>query len=154
MSIANWTDHVLQQKVRCHPIIAAATVSSLFGVVVFGWQGYREGSFLSVTLLAMGLGFCAMFAFLIPAGWYFGLVTSANPSSGMQRRVLDASVIASGTAIVTLAFRGNLWGLIGTNGNAAGPAQFALLEGVAILLAFVVTFAVELGASAHTSATR
>jgi hypothetical protein len=149
--IANWTDHVLQRKVRRHPIIAAATVSFIFGVVVFGWQGYREGYFLSVTLLAMGLGFCAMFAFLIPTGWYFGLVRSSKPSAGMRRRVLDASVVACGTAIVALAFRGNLWGLIGTNGNAAGPAQFALLEGVAILLAFVVTLVVELGTSAHTS---
>ena len=154
ISIANWTDHVLEQKVRTHPIFAAATVSSVFGVVVFGWQGYREGYFLSVTLLSMGIGFCAMFAFLIPAGRYFGLVRSANPSSGMRRRVLDAGVVASGTAIVTLAFRGNLWGLIGTNDNAAGPVQFALLEGAAILLAFVVTLVVELGTGAHASAAR
>ncbi|MGA7835615.1 MAG: hypothetical protein WCA31_10465, partial [Acidimicrobiales bacterium] len=154
IGIANWTDHVLQQKVRSHPIMAAAAASSIFGVVIFGWQGYREGYFLSVTLLAMGLGSCAMFAFLIPAGWYFGLVRSTNPSSGMQRRVLDASVVASATAIVALAFRGNLWGLIGTNGNAAGTAQLALLEGVAILLAFVITLMVELGINAHAGTAR
>ena len=128
-----------------------ATASSIFGVMVFGWQGYRESDLLSVTLLSMGLGFCGMFAFVIPAGWYFGLVRSANPSSGTQRRVLDASVVACSAAIVTLAFRDNLWGLIGTSGHAAGPAQFALLEGAAILLAFVVTLVVELGTSAHTN---
>ena len=148
---ANWTDHVLQRRVRRHPIIAAATASSIFGVMVIGWQGYRESDLLSVTLLSMGLGFCGMFAFVIPAGWYFGLVRSANPSSGTQRRVLDASVVACSAAIVTLAFRGNLWGLVGTSGHAAGPAQFALLEGAAILLAFVVTLVVELGTSAHTN---
>lgn len=150
--VATWTDHVVQLKVRRHLIIAAATVSSIFGVSVFGWQRYREGYFLSVALLAMGLGFCAMYAFLIPTGWYFGLVRSTNPSSGRQRQVLDSSVVACGAAIVALAFRGNLWRFIGTNANSAERSQFALLEGAVIVLAFVVTLVVELSSGAHTRA--
>ena len=56
---------------------------------MFGWQGYREGYFFSVTLLAMGLDFCAMFAFLVPAGSYFGLVRFPGrpsvPTPGARR---------------------------------------------------------------------
>jgi len=141
--LLDWCDRTLLQKVRQHPVIAAAAVSAGFGGTVFGWQGYREGYVPSVTLLSMRLGFCGMFAFLVPAGTYFGLVRSTNPSSGLRRRTIDASVIASGAAIVALAFRGNLWGLVGTNGNAAGPAQFAMLEAAAIVLAFTSTLVVE-----------
>lgn len=154
MPLLDWGDRTLVQQVRRHPVITAAVVSAGFGVAVFGWQGYREGYVPSVTLLAMGLGFCGMFAFLVPVGAYFGLVRSANPSSGMRRRALDASVIASGAAIVALAFRGNLWELIGTNGNAAGPTQFATLEGGAILLAFTIALTVESLVRSHTRPAR
>jgi hypothetical protein len=64
--------------------------------------------------------------------------------------MLDASVIASGAAIVTLAFRGNLWGLIGTNANADGPTRLALLEGAATLLVFTLSFVVESAVSSHS----
>ncbi len=152
--VATWTERVLELRVRRHPVMAAAIVSATFGVVVFAWQGYREGYFLSVTLLAMGLGSCAMFAFLIPAGRYFGLVRSENPSSGARRRLLEASVVACATAIGTLAFRGSLWSLIGTSGNSAGPAQFATLEGVATLAGFVATLLVTSILSTRAKAAR
>jgi hypothetical protein len=148
-----WIETVLLQKIRRHPIIAAIAVSSIFGAVVFGWEGYREGYFLSVTLLVMGLGFCGMFAFLVPAGVFLGLVTSANPSYGMRRRLVDASVVASGITIVTLAFRGKLWGIVGTNGDASGIAPFAQLEGMTILLAFVITLLLEISLGTHARAT-
>jgi hypothetical protein len=152
--ILDWCERTLLQEIRRRPVITAAVASAGFGVAVFGWQGYREGYVPSVTLLSMGLGFCGMFAFLIPAGSYFGLVRSTNPSSGLRRRLLDACVIASGAAIVALAFRGNLWGIIGSNGNAAGPAQFAMLEAGAILLAFMTTFLVESLVRSHSAVAR
>jgi hypothetical protein len=152
--ILDWCDRTLVLEIRRHPVITAAIASAGFGIAVFGWQGYREGYVPSLTLLSMGLGFCGMFAFLIPAGSYFGLVRSTNPSSGLRRRALDASVIASGAAIVALAFRGNLWGIIGSNGNAAGPAQFAMLEAGAILLAFMITLLVESLVRSHAGIAR
>ncbi len=76
LAVLGWSEVNLLSDLRRHPLIAAAIVSAAFGVVVFGWQGYREGYFLSVTLLAMSLGFCAMFAFLVSAGAYLGLVRS------------------------------------------------------------------------------
>ena len=96
-------------RFRRHPIVAAAVASGVFGATVFAWQGYREGYFLSVTLLAMGLGSSAMFAFLVPAGSYFGLVRRTRPCHGVQRRLLDASVAGCAAAIVALAFRNSLW---------------------------------------------
>jgi hypothetical protein len=57
--------------------------------------------------------------------------------------MIDASVIASSAAIVTVAFRSCLWGLIGTTGNAAGTSQLATLEAAAVLLAFTVALIVE-----------
>src|ERR1039458_3285564 len=148
--IAHWAEHVLLRRIRRHPLVAASTASAVFGVTVLGWQGYREGYPLTMLFLAMSIGFCGMFAFLIPAGSYLGLVRSENPSSGVRRRALDASVIASGAAIVTVAIRGFIWGLIGINGNAAGPAQLAALEGAAVLLVFTVSLLVESIVRSHT----
>jgi hypothetical protein len=95
------------------------------------------------TLLAMGRGPCAMFAFLVPAGAYFGLVRSTRPSYGVQRRLLDASVAACAAAIVALAFRNSLWWAVGSNSAAAGPSQFATLTGGAVLLSFLVVAGAE-----------
>lgn len=143
IAVVEWSERTLVRDVRRHPILAAAAASAVFGVTVFGWQGYREGYFLPVTLLAMALGFCAMFAFLVSAGSYFGLVRSTRPSYGMQRRMVDATVIACTTAIVTLAFRNWLWWIVGSNATAAGPSQFASLVGSAGLVTFIVVATVE-----------
>ncbi len=152
LAIADWTDRSVLCQVRRHPVVAAAITSAVFGVTVFGWQGYRERYFVSATVLAMGLGFCAMFAFLVPAGSYFGLVRSSRPSYGMRRRVLDASVIACAAAIVTLAFRNSLWWAVGSNPVAAGPSQFAALVGGAVLVTFLVVASVETLLRSHPKA--
>jgi hypothetical protein len=140
---ADWAEQSLVRRARRHPVGAAAIASAVFGVTVFGWQGYREGYFFSVTLLAMGLGFCAMFAFLVPAGSYFGLVRSSRPSYGVQRRVLDASVAGCAAAIAALAFRNSLWWLVGSTTGAAGPSQFAALAGGVVLVTFLVVAGLE-----------
>jgi hypothetical protein len=149
MLVLDWCERSLIREFRRHPVVAAAVASAGFGVAVFGWQGYREGYLASVTLLSMGLGFCGMYAFLLPAGSYFRLVRSINPLSGLRRRALDASVAASGAAILALAFRGTLWGIIGSNANTAGPAQFAIFEAAAILLAFTSTLLMESLVGSH-----
>lgn len=149
ITISDWSEHSLVKEVRRHPIIAAATASASFGVAVFGWQGYREAYSLPVTLLAMALGFCGMFAFLVSAGAYFGLVRSTQPSYGLPRRMVDSSVIACATATVTLAFRNSLWWIVGSSANAAGPAQFALLVGSAALVVFIVVAIVETVLRSH-----
>lgn len=147
-----WSEENLVRETRRHPMIAAAIVSGAFGVIVFGWQGYREGYFLSVTLLAMSLGFCAMFAFLVSAGAYLGLVRSTQPSFGLQRRAIDAAVIGCTNAIVALAFRNSLWWMIGSSATAARPVQFATLVGGAAVIAFGAALSIEALLRVHARA--
>lgn len=149
VTVAEWSERTVVRQVRRHPIAAAAATSIAFGVTVFGWQGYREGYTVPATLLAMGLGFCGMFAFLTSAGAYFGLVRSTRPSYGPPRRMVDSSVIACGTAIVALAFRDSLWWIVGSNASMAGPSQFAALVGSAAFVAFLLVASVETLLGSH-----
>jgi hypothetical protein len=84
-----------------------------------------------------------MFAFLMLAGSYLGVVRSGTPLAGALRRLTDATVIACIAALAALAFRKSLWWIIGTNANAAGNGQFAGLLGIAVATAFASGFAVE-----------
>jgi hypothetical protein len=143
LSVVVWTDRAMISKARRHPVGAAAVTSAAFAVTVFGWQAIREGYLVSVTSLEMGLGFCGMFAFLILAGAYLGIVRSPIRSYGAQRRAIDASVAASIVAVATLAFRDWLWWIVGSNAITAGRAQFAALVGGTSLLAFVMVFTSE-----------
>jgi hypothetical protein len=93
-------------------------------------QGIREGYFLASALLTMSLLTCGMFAFLMLAGSYLGVVRSGTPLAGVPRRLTDATVIACMAALLALAFRNALWWIIGTNANSAGNGQFADLLGI------------------------
>ncbi len=150
LGTTEWADRDLVHQLRRHPIAAAAIASAVFGATVFGWQGYREAYFLSVTLLAMGLGSCAMFAFLVPAGAYLGLVRSSRPSYGVQRRLLDSSVAAGAAAIVALAFRNSLWSAVGSNPTATGPSRLATLAGGVMLLIFIMVVGAETLLGSHS----
>jgi len=150
LSVLDWTERTVIAKVRRHPVGAAAVTSAAFAVTVFGWQAVREGYLLSVTSLEMGLGFCGMFAFLVLAGAYLGIVRSPTRLYGVQRRALDAGVAASIVASATLAFRDWLWWIVGSNATNAGPAPFAALLGRTTLLAFVLVFTVETVRCSHS----
>ena len=143
LTVLGWTDRNLLSRARRHPLVTAAVASGVFAVTVFGWQAIREGYLPSVALLEIGLGFCGMFAFLVLAGSYLGVVRSPNTLYGVQRRAVDASVAACIVAIAALAFRDSLWWIIGSNSSAARPTQFAALEGSTTLLSFFVVFTVE-----------
>ena len=69
-----WVKRTFVREIRRHPLVAAALSSGAFGVTVFGYQAVREGYSLSVMLLTMSLGTCGMFAFLVLAGSYLGVV--------------------------------------------------------------------------------
>jgi hypothetical protein len=150
LSILDWTDRTVIIKARRHPVGAAAVTSAAFAVTVFGWQAIREGYLPSVTSLEMGLGFCGMFAFLMLAGAYLGILRSPTRLYGLQRRAIDAGVAACIVAIATLAFRDSLWWIVGSNATTAGPAQFAALLGSTTLLALVVVFTIETLRRSHS----
>ena len=97
----------------------------------------------------MGLGFCGMFAFLVLAGAYLGIVRSSTRLYGVQRRALDAGVAASIVAIAPLAFRDTLWWIVGSTATTAGPAPFTVL-GSTTLLALVVVSTLETVRRSHS----
>lgn len=148
--VVGWLDRTLVKELRRHPVTGAAVASAVFGMGVGVNQGIREGYSLASTLLTAGLLACGMFAFLMLAGSYLGLVRSGSPMHGFQRRILDAGVIACAGAIVTLALRNSLWWVIGTSASAAGNGQFASLLGMAMLLAFSGALIVESALHTHS----
>ena len=142
-SVVAWCDRAVIARLRQHLILGAALASLAFGTAVGLNQGIREGYFLASTLLTVGLLTCGMFAFLMLAGSYLGVVRSGAPLAGVRRRLIDATVIACLAALVALAFRDSLWWIIGTNANSAGNGQFAGLLGIAVAAAFAAGFAIE-----------
>jgi hypothetical protein len=154
LSVLTWTDRRLLARVRRHPLLAAAVASVTFGVTVGVAQGISEGYFLSVTLLVIGLLSCGMFAFLVMAGCYLGVVRSSARWYGPPRRAVDAGVSACVAAVTALALRDSLWRAVGSNQPAAGPAQFATLVGSAFLAVFLVVFAVETLLRSHARPAR
>jgi hypothetical protein len=145
-----WVDGHFGREVRRHPLISAAIASALFGVTVFTWQGIREGYGVSVTLMAVGLGTCGMFGFLLPAGSYIGLVRGPSRLSGVRRRAVDSSVAACALVIAALALRNYLWWVVGGTPTGAKLSQLALLLGFAAFSSFVITFTVETLLRSHS----
>ncbi|MGA7089004.1 MAG: hypothetical protein WB116_12150 [Candidatus Dormiibacterota bacterium] len=146
-----WVDGNVGREVRRHPLISAAIASALFGVTVFTWQGIREGYGASVTLMAVGLGTCGMFAFLLSAGSYIGLVRAPSRLSGARRRAVDSSVAACALVIAVLALRNYLWWVVGSTPAAGKLPQLALLFGCAALISFAITFTVETLLRSHSN---
>jgi hypothetical protein len=142
-SVIAWCDRIVIARLRQHPILGAALASLAFGIGLGLNQGIREGYFLASTLLTVGLLTSGMFAFLMLAGSYLGVVRSGAPLAGVRRRLIDATVIACLTAVVALAFRNSLWWIVGANANSAGNGQFAGLLGIAVAAAFAAGFAIE-----------
>jgi hypothetical protein len=150
LSMLAWTDRTIVSKIRHHPLGAAAVTSGAFAATVFGWQAIREGYFLSVTALEMGLGFCGMFAFLVLAGSYLDIVRAPTRLCGAQRRAVDAGVVACIVAVTVLAFRDSLWWIVGSSVSAVGPAQFAALLARTTFFGFAVVFAAETLRGSHS----
>ena len=143
VSVVAWCDRTVVARLRQHPVLGAALSSLAFGIAVGLNQGIREGYFLASTLLTVGLLTCGMYAFLMLAGSYLGVVRSGAPLAGVRRRLIDATIIACLAALAALAFRNSLWGIIGTNASSAGNGQFAGLLGIAVATAFAAGFAIE-----------
>ena len=153
-SVIAWCDRTVVTRLRQHPILGAALASLAFGTGVGLNQGIREGYFLASTLLTVGLLTCGMFAFLMLAGSYLGVVRSGAQLEGAPRRLIDATVVACVTALVALAFRNSLWWVIGTNATAAGNGEFAGLLGIAVAVAFAAGFAIESIMGTHARGAR
>jgi hypothetical protein len=82
-----------------------------------------------------------MFAFLVAAGSYVGLVRSNRQLAGRRRQVLDAVTATCLGLLVVLAFRNSLWWLVGSNAAALGISQTYGLLGLSAFAIFAATFA-------------
>jgi hypothetical protein len=139
----SWADRRLVTVVRRHPLWAAAITAAAFGAGVGGLQAINEGYIALAALLTISLLGCGMFAFLVAAGSYVGLVRSTRQLAGRRRQLLDAATATCLGLLVVLAFRNSLWWLVGSSAAAAGIAQTYALLGLSALALFVAVFALE-----------
>jgi hypothetical protein len=143
LGVVDWIEGRVVTVVRRHPLWAAGIGCSLFGVATGVNQGIREGYDGSATLAVVLLLSCGMFGLVVASGYYLGLVRSDSRLVGVQRRVVDSAVLTCFGVLVPFAFRGSLWWIIGTNGNAAGVTQLAELLGVFAVVIFAVALTAE-----------
>jgi hypothetical protein len=133
-------DRDLVTPIRRFPICAAAVAAVVFGVLLALNTLLREGSGPALWIDVV-VGSSGMFAFLVAAGAYVGLVRSGRPAAGPRRRVIDASVLGCLAVPVALAFRQWLWWAVGS--DAGSPERLGELLAVAAISTTVVVFAAE-----------
>lgn len=151
-SALNWTERYPLAVVRRHPLWSAAIAAAASGAAVGGNQAIREGYIAMAALLTIILLSCGMFAFLVAAGSYMGLVRGTAALTGVRRRALDAAVLTCVSLLVVLAFRNSLWWIVGSNPAAAGIPQIYALMGLTAPAVFAVVFAIESLRHSHARA--
>ncbi len=143
VSLLGWAELRLLRVVRRHPLWAAGFAAAAFGLAAGARQGTAEGYAASVTLTVIGLLACGMFALLVVAGSYLGLVRSSTHLLGRQRSAVDAGVLTCVGVLVAFAFRYHLWWIVGSHNAVAGLTQLLALLGISAFAVFVVVFALE-----------
>ena len=144
--LLHWLDERIMGETRRHPITAAAAAALLFGVALAGSVAREEG-LAPVLLLFIGVAASGMFAFLVTTGAYLGLVRSAHPAHGAQRRVIDALVVSAASVPVALAFREWLGWIAGSVADDALRLTRLLITVAAAL--FVIVLAGETAGRAY-----
>ena len=139
----HWIERHLLAGVHRHPLWSAAIAAAAFGAAVGGGQAIAEGYIALAAVLTITLLGCGMFAFLVAAGSYIGLVRGTTALDGVRRRVLDAGVLTFFGLLAVLAFRNSLWWVVGSSAAAAGIPQIYALLGLSGLAVFVLVFAFE-----------
>ena len=135
---------------RRRPVTAAVGCASLFGVVLALNTLLRAGAGPAVWL-DVAVGGSGMFAFLVAAGAYLGLVGANRPAAGTRRRIIDAAVIGCASVPVALAFREWLWWIAGASSGGSDRLARLLLT-VAVAIA-VIVFASEAVFRVHPART-
>jgi hypothetical protein len=154
LAALSWTCQHPLTSVRRHPLWSAASAAVVFGAAVGGRQAMAEGYMALAALLTIVLLSCGMFAFLIVAGAYLGLVRGAAALGGARRQALDASVLTCIGLLVVLAFRNSLWWIVGSRAAEAGIPQIYALLGLTAATVFAVVFACESARHMHQPTTR
>jgi hypothetical protein len=145
-----WLNRCVVASIRRYPIAAAAGAALAFGVLLALNTMLREGAGPALWIDVV-VGSTGMFAFLVAAGAYVGLVRSGRPAAGARRRAIDAAVIGCAAVPAALGFRDWLWWVVGSDGGS--PARLGELLLVAALAAACVVFAGETLLRVHRSRT-
>lgn len=143
-----WTDQRAVSAVRRRPMTAAAVAALGFGAAIAASVTIEEGV-APILALFFVVGASGMFAFLVVAGSYLGLVRGRPPSVGVRRRLIDAAVISSASVPVALAFRTSLWGFVGSTDASAGLGTLAWLLTTVAVGVFVLVLVTESLADIH-----
>jgi hypothetical protein len=146
-----WLDRVVVRPIRRFPIAAAAGAALAFGVLLALNTLLREGAGPALWIDVV-VGSTGMFAFLVVAGAYVGLVRTERPANGVRRRAVDAAVIGCLAVPLALGFRESLWWVIGS--DSGGPERLAELLAVAALATAGSVFAAESALRIHPRSTR
>jgi hypothetical protein len=146
-----WVDRVVARPIRRFPIAAAAGAALAFGVLLALNTLLREGAGAALWIDVV-VGSTGMFAFLVVAGAYVGLVRTERPANGVRRRAVDAAVIGCLAVPLALGFRESLWWVIG--GDSGGPQGLAELLALAAVAAAVIVFAAETALRMHPRSIR
>jgi hypothetical protein len=133
-------DRGVVAPIRRFPVSAAAGAAMAFGVLLAVNTLLREGSGPALWIDVV-VGSSGMFAFLMTAGAYVGLVRSGRTAVGARRRGVDAAVLGCIAVPVALAFRERLWWVVG--GDGGGPVHLGELLAVAALTTGLAAFALE-----------
>jgi hypothetical protein len=147
---ARGLDRKVVGALRRRPVTAAVGCASLFGVVLALNTLLRAGAGPAVWL-DVAVGGSGMFAFLVAAGAYLGLVGAHRPAAGTRRRIIDAAVIGCASVPVALAFREWLWWIVGASSGGSDRLARLLLT-VAVATALIV-FASEAVFRVHPART-
>ena len=146
-----WLDRVVVRPIRRFPIAAAAGAALAFGVLLALNTLLREGAGAALWIDVV-VGSTGMFAFLVVAGAYLGLVRTERPANGVRRRAVDAAVIGCLAVPLALGFRDWLWWVIGS--DSGGPERLAELLALAAVATAVIVFAAETALRMHPRSTR
>jgi hypothetical protein len=146
-----WFDRVIVRPIRRFPIAAAAGAALAFGVLLALNTLLREGAGPALWIDVV-VGSTGMFAFLVVAGAYIGLVRTERPANGVRRRAVDAAVIGCLAVPLALAFRDSLWWVFGS--DTGGPDRLAELLALAAVATGVILFGAETALRIHPRSTR
>lgn len=147
-SLLAWLDRRTATAVRRHPLVAAILAAAAFGLALAGSAAVDEGIGPALALL-FGVGTSGMFAFLVGAGSYLGLVHAERPLQGVPRRMTDAAVIAAAAVPAAVGFRSSLWWMVGTTDGRAGLAELEVLLAIVAVATFAVVLVVETVVGIH-----
>lgn len=130
----------LPPVVRRNRYRTIAALSVLFGASLAAVAALDQDPPVLLVLICC-IGSAGMSGFAVLADAYLGLIRPASPSVTRPRFLVPGSVAALAVP-VAVAYRDDLWWIVGTTADRAGPTQLAALLAIATVGAGAASIAV------------